>query len=1172
MAWTEEQKKAINGRNCNLLVSAAAGSGKTAVLVERIINRVLDKENPVDIDKIVVVTFTKAAAEEMKGRMVDAFEKILKDNPDDVRLAKQIALTGHAKISTIDSFCSYILRNYYNSIGFDPAFRVADAGELALLKADVYDDMIEEYFRQGNENFINVVEKYAPGKNINKLADIIKSLQEFSESHPWQEEWIMECRSLYEINNEEEFNESSLVKFFLGYVKDLCRESVRTYDELIEFCGENAELQPYIETLESDRLILCKAAECSSYFEMGDILSVRFSNLKQIRNCSDPESKQHVQDIRNGIKDRIKTLRESCFVNTDGVIESVKNCRSDMEMITELTLEFAGRYAKAKEERNIVTFSDIEHKALEILIDRTENGERYTTVADELAGIFEEIYIDEYQDSNYVQEKILNAVSRCRFGTPNIFMVGDVKQSIYKFRMAKPELFIEKYNTYSDIDTDSKYRKVELHSNFRSAVNVINTVNDIFYKIMHKSVGGIEYNEENALYYGGQIEDRIDTTTNFCLIPEQVIKDYGIEKQEAYAYMAALRIKEMMAEDSSLRYKDFAILLRSDKKSGLHYADALNIQGIPAVYSSTVGYFSAYEIRVIMDVLRVIDNPRQEIPLAGMMRSYFGYFTTDDMALVKGKKRKIDLYECVMQYADKADELGKKCRKLIDFIDEYRKKSGLMTIRELVTELIYKSGFYDYAGLMPSGNTRKMNLDMMILKAREFEKTSYSGLFNFIRYMDKIKKYEIDYSESSELESNDNYVRIMSIHQSKGLQFPVVILGDASKAYNMLDMNEAVVIDSTYGIGMDEIDLEKRVKRKFVLKEMIRRKIESDNIGEELRILYVALTRAVNKLIVLSVPTGKDYESIVNGSGIGEPDMEYILSHKNYAMLIATALKSDKCKGQYNIREISLEELINVAGSNLEEKLDEFSDFFAVLSEYDDEEQFNEVQKILDYRYPFVSIKGLKSKYSVSEIKHMAMEENERPEAMVVEPEKIRPVPAFIQKSEEVTGTLRGTAYHKFFEIFDYRTCRDYESIEAYLRNCIESGIMSEEYGKLINMKVFITFIHSELGKRMAAADSKGLLYREQPFIMEIPADRVNKEFPSDEKVLIQGIVDAFFFENDKVYIVDYKTDRVNNEKDLVDRYKKQLELYAETLVSVTGREMGACYLYSTCLGKEIII
>ena len=1169
MELTKEQLMAIEVRNCNLLVSAAAGSGKTSVLVERIIRRVLDEKNPVDIDKIVVVTFTKAAAEEMKKRLVEAFEKKLQQCPSDNRLIRQISLTDHARITTIDSLCSYIVRNYYNSIGYDPAFRIADEGETELLKSDVIEEILEERFKKNEQDFIDVVESFAPGKKINNIAEIIISLHDFSESHPWPYEWIDECKALYEINDVKEFNDSPLIKYAVGFLKNLCKKVCESYKILINICNELPEFEPYIESFIYEEQQIKKACNASTFEELSKAFDFDFKRLKPIKSCSDEETKNYIQAVRNNIKTMLKNTSDSFFKKTvEENINDIKKCRNNMRVITSLTLEFAEKYRLAKEERHIVTFSDIEHLALKILVSQKDGKKEFTHIADELSGMYEEIYIDEYQDSNLVQENILVAISRCRFNKPNIFMVGDVKQSIYKFRMARPELFISKYDTYTTEYSD--YFKIELHTNFRSTLNIVNTVNDVFFKIMQRSVGGIDYTDESALHYGNNKPDIIDTTTEFVYIPEEDIRESDFDKQDVYAYMAAIKIKEIMAKNSELDYKDFAILLRSDKKSGANYADILNSQGIPAVYSSGTGYFSAYEIRVVMDLLRVLDNPRQEIPLAGVMRSYFSYFTVEELAVIKSGRRKEELYDSLLRYSKEDNVTGRKCKEILEFIEALRNKSEIMTIRELICEIIYTTGYYDFVGMLNGGATRKQNLEMLVIRAKAYEETSYSGLFNFVRYIDRIKKYDIDYAEAVGLMADVNNVKIMSIHHSKGLEFPVVILGDSSKKYNLRDAGGELVIEGDFGVGMDVINIQKRTRNPFIFKEIIKNKIRTDDIGEEIRVLYVAMTRAVQKLVILAAPNKKTVDIIENPGQKNDIGMDFILQNTNYASLIAAGLSQNtECKKVF--QRINAGQIVEFAKKAVEKQLSKIAE---ITDDDCDEEIKKEIAHKLEFLYPYDKNKGLRSKYSVSEIKHMYMDEDE--EAGIIEPQKQKPLPAFLSHEKKVDGTYRGTAYHKFFEIFDYSVCADIDSINAFFSECIQKGKIPTEYDELIDRRIFDTFIHTELGIRMKKASDTGNLFREKPFIMEIGADMVDSSFPPDEKVLIQGIVDAFFFEDGKVYVVDYKTDRVEKskkgEQDLIDRYKKQLELYANTLISVTKKPLGACYIYSTCLGKSIVI
>lgn len=1175
MAWTKEQLEAIEARDCNMLVSAAAGSGKTAVLVNRIIERVMDETAPIDIDSIVVVTFTKAAAEEMKSRIAEAFRKRLEEEPGNSHLMKQIALVDHARISTIDSFCTYLLGNYYNSIDFDPAYRVADAGELELLKADVFNELLEDKFTEADKDFMDFVEAFASGKNLDRISEIVMRLHKFAESYPWQEEWLESCRQLYNLEDESQFMETSLYKNTVEYIRIACRESAELCKDLIDLCNEPLGPKAYEEAIKADYSMLSAAAECEDMDGIGRCLSMEFTKLKTIRASEDPELKEYVKYQRNNVKDRIKKIKEQYFsASTDKIWEMLLNGRKYVNVIIDLTKEYGRRYGNAKVEKNVVDFSDIEHLALKILV-RHEIGTdeyTYTEIANELAAQYNEIYIDEYQDSNVVQETILTAISGERYGRPNIFMVGDVKQSIYKFRMAKPELFISKYDTYED---EGSKRKIELHSNFRSTVNVIETVNDVFFKVMRRGVGGVEYTKKTRLNYGGTIEDTMDTTTDILVAKKSSFKDYDMEDREICANMAAARIREMMDENSRLSYKDFVILLRSDKASGPDYAEILSRHDIPAKYDSTTGYFSATEVETVLNLLKIIDNPRQEIPLIAIMRSYFAYFSAEELAYIKGPGRRTEFYDCMCNYAKKMDSLSEKCRTFLDMIKVYREKARRLTISELISDIVYGSGYYDYLGLLDNSRGRRANLDMLVTKAADYEKTSYSGLFNFLRYIEEIRKYDVDYGEGPSSGGDENVVRIMSIHRSKGLEFPVVILGDASKGYNLMDVNGDIVIDSDFGLGINVVDMEKRIKYPSIIREMIRRKITLDNIGEELRILYVALTRAVQKLIVVGVASDTSVEAWDSLGEYAYVSTDFILNRKSYLDLVMAAYYTGGNRGKYNFRWCTPEEMVMHRTRQLKHSMGDLGERLSAL--YDECKEAgleSEIGKIIEYRYPHSNIFSLRSKYSVSDIKHKAMEESELEEVIVTLPEDVRPVPEFIEKSETVTGVFRGNAYHKFFEILDYGLCKDSVSVEKCMDEAVTSGRLSEEYRALLKVSDYVKFMESPLALRMKQASEAGFLYREQPFIMEIGADMVDASYPSDEKVLIQGIVDAFFFENDKVYIVDYKTDRVPAGDEgvtiLTERYRKQLELYGEALGKITGREVGGLYIYSVALGREI--
>lgn len=1174
MAWTTKQQNAIDARDCNLLVSAAAGSGKTAVLIERIIRRVLDENNPIDIDTIVVVTFTHAAAEEMKNRLSLAFENELKKNPGNRYLLKQISLLDNARITTIDSFCTYILKNYYNSIGLEPDFRVADEGELNLIKEDVLQEILEERFNEGTREFLDFVEAFSPGKTINKISDLVFGLYRFSQSNPWPVEWLKECDEIFKTTTIEEYERLPIVVETVNYIKQVCEDCISDCDIMLEYCNEIGGPIEYEPAINSDRDVWVRCHEADSLADMAKVLDMEDESLS--RSKADAELRKKIQTIRRKIKARKQKILQKYCCNPQEQLEQLINCRAYAKVYIDLVVEFTLKLEEYKRKQNIVDFNDIEHYALNILINRENGKNTYTEIANELSQSFNEIYIDEYQDSNTVQEYILNAVSGERFGSPNIFMVGDVKQSIYKFRMAKPELFMHKYDTYIDYGEEGKspYRKIELHKNFRSHENVLESINNVFSKIMKKTVGGIDYTEDVRLNAGKEFNDSVDDKTELLVLDSNAFKENDLDRHEACAHLAADRIKTLKQENPELKYRDFVVLLRSDKTAGPVYASVLSNHKIPSIYASSTGYFTTYEVVNVLDFLRVIDNPRQEIPLAGLMRSFWAYFDAAELALIKGSKRKTEFYDCVTAYATKDNELGKKCSEFLGMLSSYREKAEILTIRELLSSIIYDTGYYDYVGAMTGGETKKANLDMLVIKAKKFEQTSYSGVFNFLRYIDKLQKYDVDYGVDNTADSADDAVRIMSIHKSKGLEFPVVIIGDFSKKYNLRDASDAIVYDSDFGIAMDYINLDDRTRESTIYKNFISRKIISDGIGEELRILYVAMTRAVNKLIMIgTAATEKAYDKWRLANESGKIENNYLIENPDYLDLVAPVAITDH---RFELKEIGTDSLKCIIESAARENIESVINASEMLDKTNiDEALYDLIKEKLEYVYPFGSILSIKSKYSVSDLKHKAMEESENLEARIELPDRQKAVPRFIREEDEVTGVFRGNAYHKFFELLDYGRVGNIGELRIQLDEYVADGRMSQEYAELINCNKFLNFVTTELGKNMSQAFNDSHLYREQPFIMQVGADKVNPDYPSDEKVLIQGIIDAFYIKNDKVYIVDYKTDSVpadTGEEILISRYRTQLELYAEAISKITDMEVADCFIYSVALDKAISI
>ena len=1171
MAWTNDQINAINARNSNLLVSAAAGSGKTAVLVERIINRVLDKENPIDIDSILVVTFTKLAAGEMRSRIANAFENCLKEEPGNRQLIRQLALVENAKISTIDSFCNDVVKNYYNTIDLDPNIRIADEAELTLIKEDVMAELIEEKFTKGDKEFLDFVEAYISGKDIRKLAETIDDLYRFSQSNPWPKEWLLDCYKPYEIQTKEEFENLPIVLYMADHFREQCKDMMEVCEYAIELCQETGGPIEYVPALRSDYDMWKAASEKVKYFDIINALKIPFKGFDRTKSTN----KDTVKDIREDYKKIHKKMVGAVPDDMDKLMAELHLHLPYVKTLVELTIEFSDKYLLAKQKKNIADFSDMSHYALDILVKK-ENGKLvHTEVADELSEGFEEIYIDEYQDSNLVQEYLLTAVSKVRFGTPNIFMVGDVKQSIYKFRMARPEIFMEKYDSYDSYEenSDSMYKKIELHKNFRSRENVLESINDVFKITMRKAVGGIDYTEDVRLNVGGEFPANQDDKTELIIATDEDIKKIKLKKDDAPAHLAANRIKALMAENDKLRYKDFVILLRSDSEAGVIYSNILAGYGIPSSIDSMAGYFSTPEVVKVLNLLNVIDNPRQEIPLAGLMRSYFAYFSVEELATIKGKKRKTELYDCVVKYAANDNPLGKKCSALLDFIQSYREKIGVYSIHEVVSDIIYDTGYYDYVSATPGGEQKKNNLDLLVEKASKYEKTSFLGLFNFLRYIEKVKKYDVDKSESAKDDEADK-VRIMSIHKSKGLEFPIVIIGNIGKEYNLNDLKSTILYDNTYGIGMDIVNLTGRIKKNSGYKNLLTEKIRIDSIGEELRILYVAMTRAVNKLILV----GTEKEAKINeweyAIKSDKFDIASIKSNITYASIVGPCAYNNT---RFNIIFKKAEDIKKIMEADFVKNVKKLSKNFETISEMEtDEKLFDAFKAIIEYEYPYDKILALKTKYAVSDLKHKAMEESEALEERFKLSEPRKAIPDFISKDGEINGGIvRGNAYHKVLEILDYGIEATLDGINEFLDLAVINNRLTEEYRELIDADKILKFLETPLGHNMKNAFLTNKLFREQPFIMEVGANEVAQEFPEEEKVLVQGIVDAFYITEDGVYIVDYKTDAVskeNGEEVLIERYKKQLQLYEYALNKVLQVPVKGISLYSIALNKEVHI
>ena len=768
--WTPAQKSAIDTRDCNVLVSAAAGSGKTAVLVERIISMITDPDKNIDIDRLVVVTFTKAAAAQMKDKIRKALDSMLDENPGDVNLLRQITLLNNAQITTIDSFCLWIIRNHFPEVNLDPGFRIMDEGEKKLIENDVLEDVLEEFYAEADEEFFNLVDAFGMGRDDSGLVSIIDKIYRFSRSNPWIDEWFDECMLVYD----DETYDNPAIKELYDSIKNALFDYRDKYNRLVDICSEPAGPAAYTGALQSDLLGINEMINSQDFGELGRRIRIfSFEALSRKKDAgADPDIKEYVKGQRKLFKDYIGRLNDKIFLKDDeGIFADMQGAGIQIRTLLKVAKVYAKRVSEVKREKGIIDFNDMEHLALSILVKKEDGKLVYTETADKLANRFEEILIDEYQDSNQLQEVILNAVSKTRLTgeNNNIYMVGDVKQSIYKFRLACPELFIEKYDTYGETGDNVR---IELQKNFRSRENVLECVNDVFSHIMNKNFSGIGYDESVRLnagfpypeYSDSNYGDEANKSTDVILISSENEEEATTRELEADRLakliegIVASGINVYDSDENIYRpaeYRDIVILTRSVTGWADTFADALMDRGIPAYTDSSTGYFSVREIQVILSMLTIVDNPVQEISLAAAMMSYFGGFTAAELGMVRKLGREhVDtnvhnnLYEhlkavAVLGEAGKVQEpdvkqLSGKCALFLAKLTEYRDKSSVESLYDLCWEIIYDSGYYDYVGTMPAGAQRQANLNVLLERAAGYGKSSYSGLFNFLRYIETV--------------------------------------------------------------------------------------------------------------------------------------------------------------------------------------------------------------------------------------------------------------------------------------------------------------------------------------------------------------------------------------------------------------------------------------------------
>ncbi len=1314
IGWTKEQMSAIQARDCSLLVAAAAGAGKTAVLVERIIRRILDKVSSVDIDKLLVVTFTNAAATEMRERISDAIDNEIERNPDSSILKRQNILIHKANITTIHSFCLDVIRNNFHHIDLDPGFRIADETEALLLKMEAMEEMFEDKYGKANEdeNFYKLVECYSGNRDDKKIQDMVFELYDFVKSCPWPEEWLNDKAEEFNLSEDIDFSETKWAKIIIEYMKIELSGLLGSLKMAKSIIRTDESLSGYLEVFESDEIMLeeilrsCNMSWDEIYYKLSKL---EFTKLSRCGKDADEYKKEKVKNIREDVKKRLRKIKDEIFMSISReIICNLKSLYPIMKCLSELVAEFDERYSAKKREKTLLDFNDLEHFCLKLLIEKESTGNIIPTqIAKQYRERFEEIYIDEYQDSNLVQEVILSVISRKEDGAPNLFMVGDVKQSIYRFRQARPELFMEKYNSFGNGSKDTE-RVIKLFNNFRSRKSVIDGANYIFKQIMSPNIGELEYNEDEELYpgadyketkddsvyAGGEIELHIVDVTRAKNANDEEASDVEDDNNEnesnnvdnnyndnynanerissffgedeasdmpdaiaSEARIVARRINELFGKNNegksyvvfdkkekkyrSIKFKDIVILLRTTKNWAECFVEELGAVGIPAYSDSGSGYFKTIEVQVMMSLLQIIDNPMQDIPLLSVLRSPIFAFTSEDLIDIRLVDRKISFYEAMIKMAesnnDKNNDKNRieservdninvttilyKVKSFLERLKIWRTKACDMYKDELLWYLYTDTGYYSYVGAISSGAQRQANLRILFQRAKQYEKTSYRGLFNFINFINKLKKSSNDLGSAKMIGESADVVRIMSIHKSKGLEFPVVFVSGVGKQFNLMDMNNSVLLHNELGFGPDLVDCEKRISFATVPKHALRIKILLESLSEEMRVLYVALTRARDKLIITGAiknirKSFVKWCSSIDASKDKIPE-HYIIKSKSYLDWIGPsiarhagvdairtiagyedrAIRDEEVKGLINddsnwlvytwdmndvldqkvINEINTEEsseadteekVVNSKNHSIEMSEDISLEISAELTPF-----YDEIEKRLNWKYPFSKSADISVKISVTELKRHFETELEGDYSFAGYVPKLIQKPQFLEETRGLSPAEKGTVMHTVMQHIRLDRLSTKQEILEQLDEMVKADIITNQQLKTVEIDKIMDFFDSDLGKRMLYSQK---VLRELPFYMELKCTELYKDLSEEqyanENILLQGIIDCCFIEEDGIVLLDYKTDYVplNGIEIIKNKYIVQIDYYTKALQRLTGLMVKERYIYLFYTGETV--
>lgn len=1214
--WTNEQLQAIQEKDSNILVAAAAGSGKTAVLVERIIHKIIDEQ--MDIDKILVVTFTNAAASEMRERILEAIYKKLEENPENVHLQRQIILLNKASICTIHSFCLDVIHNHFYEIDLPSNFKIADTAEIDLLKQEVLDDLFEQKYTENDKDFIELLENYTNYRGDEALQELVLKIYKFIQSSPFPIKWLQEKLELLKIEDKD-ISQTIWGKLIIQAVEDDIQESIMQLETVKSKMALYPEMTKFYQKICEDLIILKDLQNYNSWDELYiKLLNFNFSKWpvdKKVTNDLKEDSKEIRDKVKKHIKEKTAKLL-SC--SQEQAVKDLKIITPILEKLANLVTEFTKNFAEKKKEKNCIDFNDIEHFALKILLDENNNP---TEVAKKYKEKFEEIAIDEYQDSNLVQEAILTSISKGN----NIFMVGDVKQSIYKFRQARPELFLQKYDEYKNKEEKAQEDnlKIQLFRNFRSRQNILNITNLVFESIMSKELGDINYNENEYLNYGANYPEP-EEIKNYAGIAELDIIDLkedesitafeGEEDEEEQekveddvleAKFVANKIQELLNSDymvfdkkqgyRKIRPKDIVILLRATSNLSPIYEKELSDLELP-VFSDTSGtYLDTVEIQTILSVLKIIDNPLQDIPLVVVLRSSICNFTDNDLITIRLTDRNCNFYEALIKTRIICDgDLKDKIESFLEKLEKWKSISQYMPLDEFIWQIYLDTGYYQYVGLLPNGAMRQANLKTLFEKAKQYEKASFKGLFNFIQFIDKLKKQNGDLASAKLIGENEDVIRIMSIHKSKGLEFPVVFLCNSHKKFNMQDLNDNILLHQDIGFGPTIMDATRKIKYSSIAKDAIKLKMKQETLSEEQRILYVALTRAKEKLYITG--RSKDFTKYVQDKNkvlemyesenikLDAKLMKKANSYLDWIMYVYLFNQGRTIilKGEsYKLSDIITLNVSNkkdllktLAKEEVVEQIDLKEKIGQILKNKSDEENKKSEQalkELLEWKYDYIVDTTLPTKSSVTKIKQEKIKLEEILKGIESEEVEYKKsyTPKFMQEDKKISNAEKGTLVHLCIQRLDERKDYELKDIQNMILNLVEKEIITKNEADAIDVNLIYQYTKSQLFEELRQAKE---VHKEQPFYINIPAKDVVSEAENSKKNnLVQGIIDLYYIDkNDNLVLIDFKTDYISNEPNakekILEKYKVQLEIYKTALEQALGRKVNKTAI---CLVKD---